>query len=400
MKVSNPGICDDRPPTMRRLKVMHIVHGLQTGGMENGVVNLCNRLDPARFELSICAFEPGGALEARLDVSRVKLLAVRRRVGNDPTVPIRLAWTFWRTRPDIVHTHCWVTLVEGYLAARMAGIASVIHSEHGIMEERPRNVRVQRWLWHRAAQVTAVSAPLAERMASVVGFSRDRIQVIPNGVDTESFRPLEINDSQLRQRLGLPAEGFLIGMVARLVPVKNHAGVFHALARLRERNIEADLVLAGDGPLRTALQRLAEDLHIQEHVHFLGDVAHVGHLLNSLDVFVLNSHSEGMSNTILEAMACGIPVVATSVGSNSTLVAEGESGCLTPPDNYDALAQALAKLAEQQVLRRSMGKAARLRIEKHFGITSMVEAYRQLYEREKRRSTIGRHASRNQTHGV
>jgi L-malate glycosyltransferase len=367
---------------MKRLKVMHLVHGLNTGGLENGVVNLCNRLDTSQFAPAICVLKHGEALESRVDSNRVELFEVKRYFGNDPSLPFRLAWQMKRRQIEILHTHSWVTLVEGMAAAKMARVRTVIHGEHGTMEERPRNVRVQRWLWPRAAQITAVSASLADRMAQIVGFSRDRIQVIPNGVDTDRFRPLEIGAGCLRQQLGLPSQSLLIGMVARLVPVKNHAGVFRALASLRAANVEADLALAGNGPLREELQQLARDLQIQTHVHFLGDIDNVECLLNAIDVFVLNSHSEGMSNTILEAMACSIPVVATLVGSNSELVAEGESGYLVPPDNHIALSQALVELAKYPELRRSMRKTARLQIERQFSIQRMVQGYTDLYLRQ------------------
>ena len=139
------------------------------------------------------------------------------------------------------------------------------------------------------------------------------------------------------------------------------------------------LALAGDGALRESLTRLAEELGIARQVHFLGDVPNVARFLNSLDAFVLNSHSEGMSNTVLEAMACGLPVVATAVGSNPDLLVAGETGLLIPPADQQALKAAIASLAENSKLRRRMGSQGRQRIERQFGIQGMVRAYGQLY---------------------
>jgi L-malate glycosyltransferase len=368
-----------------RLNIMHVVYSLETGGLENGVVNLCNRLDKERFAPSICVFRSGGVLESRVKADGVKLLATKAFFGTDPTLPFRLAWQLQRLRIDILHTHSWGTLVEGVAASKLARTPLVIHGEHGVMEERPRNVAIQRWLWSQTQQIMAVSAPLADRMAKIINYPRNRIQVILNGVDAECFRPRPENRSEWRQRLGLPDDGFVIGMVARLVPVKNHLGMLRALALLKERGIIATLALAGSGPLGESLMRTAHELNIHEQVRFLGDVSQVERFLNTLDVFVLNSLSEGMSNTILEAMACGIPVVATAVGSNASLVEEGKTGRLIAVDDAAALALALEKLMREPSLRAAMGKNARARIENHFSIDRMVREYEELYLRKSER---------------
>ncbi|MCC6127009.1 MAG: glycosyltransferase [Pirellulales bacterium] len=373
-----------------RLNVMHAVYSLETGGLENGVVNLCNRLNPERFAPSICVFRSGGALESRVDARRVKLAAAKSWMGIDPTLPFRLAWHLRRLRIDILHTHSWGTLVEGWAAAKMARTPIVIHGEHGVMEERPRNVMIQRWLWSKVRQVAAVSAPLADRMAQVVNFPRNRIQVIPNGVDTERFRPCRERRSEWRRDFDLPEAEFTVGMVARLVPVKNHLGMLQALALLKERGENAVLAIAGSGPLRESLQAAARDLNICDRVRFLGDIPQIERFLNALDAFVLNSVSEGMSNTVLEAMACGLPVVATAVGSNSLLLDEGKAGCLIPAENAEALARNLEQLMRDRPLREELGRIARVRVEKHFSIDRMVRDYEELYLRTAIESTLER----------
>ena len=370
----------ERHSDVPRLKIMHLVHGLPAGGLENGVINLCNRLNPSQFAPSICTLEGGGRLESRVDTGRVELFTVRRFFGNDPSLPLRLAWHLIRRKIDILHTHSWVTLVEGCVAAKLARIGVVVHGEHGFpMEERPRNVRVQHWFWNRISQVTSVCGILADRMEQVVGYPRRRIAVIPNGVDAEHFRPSGKGKLLARSELGLPPDAFLLGTVGRLVPVKNHAGTLRALAALRRIGIDAKLALAGDGPLRDELQRLAVDLNVQANVSFLGELADVAPLLQALDVFVLNSTKEGMSNTILEAMACGVPVVATSVGSNGELVADGQTGYLVPTENDRELTGALERLARKPESLLHFGREARFRVESRFGIDRMVQNYSELY---------------------
>jgi sugar transferase (PEP-CTERM/EpsH1 system associated) len=359
---------------------MHAVFSLETGGLENGVVNLCNRLDPERFQASICVFQGGGELESRVDPERVELLTLRRLRNNDPSLPFRLAWQLWRHRIDVLHTHSWGTLMEGVIAAKLARTPVVVHGEHGIMETRPRNVRLQRLMWSRTQQVTAVARPLADRMADLVGYSRKRIQVIPNGVDTVRFSPRPQERNEARRHFGLPQSNLVVGMVARMVPVKNHRGVLDAVADLVEAGMPITLALAGDGPLLGELQRIAGELGLQGRVRFLGDVANVDRFLESLDLFVLNSLSEGMSNTVLEAMACGLPVVATTVGANTDLVVEGQTGLLIPPNDCAALRHAIAVLAADSPLRESMGNQGRARVERLHGMEKMVRDYSQLYD--------------------
>jgi sugar transferase (PEP-CTERM/EpsH1 system associated) len=363
----------------RRLKVLHIVFKLGAGGLENGVVNLCNYLDHDRFAPSICVFHGGGNLESRVDTSRVDLFEIKQYWCYDATLPFRVAKEIHRRKFDIVHTHSWGTLVEGLGGALMAKTPIVIHGEHGLLEKRSRSILLQRWLWSKADVVIAVAEELAERIAKVVGFPRTRIHVIPNGVDTQRFQPAENGRGLQRLQFGLPPTKVLLGMVARLVSVKNHLGVFHALAQLRSQGIDASLVLAGDGPLQEFLYHTAQNLHLSDYVHFLGAVMNIEKVYQAIDIFVLNSTSEGMSNTILEAMACGLPVVATDVGANPQLVCDGQSGILVKSEDTNSLSQALCTLIKDAQLRNQMGEKGRCRVETNFSIKRMVQNYADFY---------------------
>ena len=367
---------------MKRIRVAHLIFSLEAGGMENGVVNLCNRLDPDLFDTSICVMHAGGELETRLDRDRVTLYEVRRHFGNDPSVPLRIAHQFWRRKVDIVHTHNWVTLVEGAAAKMLSRVPVMIHCQHGYpMEERPRNVKVQRFLWSKAAsQLLSVSGELGDSMASLTGLPRDSIEVVSNGVDITRFKPQPEDRARLRAELGLPAEGIMIGMVARLVPVKNHEGAIRAVAKLRREGLDVHLALAGGGGLQATLEEFARAEGVQSHVHFLGFLDRVDKVYNALDIFLLNSYREGMSNTIVEAMACGRPVVATRVGSNAESVVDGETGYLVPSDDSDTLAATLRQLVDKDV-RDRFSRAARTRIVDNFSIDRMVERYTDIYLR-------------------
>jgi glycosyltransferase involved in cell wall biosynthesis len=210
-----------------------------------------------------------------------------------------------------------------------------------------------------------------------VGVARDRICVIRNGIDTNRFNPAA--RAAARQQLAIASDDVVIGTVGRLVPVKDQSMLLRAAAELKRRTRRFRLLLAGDGPLRDALQEQAHALGIQNEVSFLGERRDVEVVLAACDVFVLSSLSEGLSNTILEAMSTGLPVVATRVGGADELVDDGRTGVLVPPAQPDALATALASLIDDPAARRTMGAAGRLKAEREFSIARMAADYEALY---------------------
>ena len=364
------------------IRLIHLVRTFRPGGMENGVANLVNHLDPQRFRSAIYVMaDADGFAERVRDPSQVVVL--NQRAGNDPKIAFRLARRFRQAQPAIVHTHGWGTLLEGFLAAKLARVPIVVHGEHGSIETRRRNIWVQRLAWPFADQLLSVSENHRRTLAATIGVPPERIKAIPNGVDLTRYRvrsPSQV--LALRQRYHIPPDHLVLGSVGRLVEVKQYQHLLMAFAALQRQpaSIPCRVVLIGDGPLRGELTALARQLGIQNHVHFLGRQDHVHELLNLLDIFVLTSHSEGMSNTILEAMATGLPVVATDVGGTPELVVDGQTGVLVPPQAPDSLAQALAGLLANPERRGEMGRQARQRVEDIFALSVMVRAYETLYE--------------------
>ena len=365
----------------RPLRVMHLVWRLEAAGMENGVINLCHRLPSEEFTTSICTFAPDGAAEQRVDRDRCDLVLTKRLMGNDPTLPFRLARVLRRQKIDILHSHNWVTLIEGVIAGKLAGVPVIVHGEHGKLRTKRRQIVAQRWAWQKVDQVLSVSAALADRMADEITFPRERVLPIANGVDTVRFSPpTQADPIAARRELGLPEATVLVGMVARFVPFKDHAGVIRALAAVHSSVPNLHLALAGDGPLRDELESLSEQLGIGDRVHFLGALPRVDPFLKAIDFLVSNSsHNEGMSNAVLEAMAMGVPVVATRVAASPELLAGGDCGRLIPRRNSHALATALREYADDPNLRRKFSRKGRDRIERHYSIGSMVESYRRVY---------------------
>jgi sugar transferase (PEP-CTERM/EpsH1 system associated) len=380
-------------PFPRPIHVMHLMYRLQAGGMELGVVKVVNGLHPS-IASSICSTTP--ATEVKALVNReVPIYELNRRVGNDPRLIWALYRLFRRTRPDIVHTHAWGTLLEGLLAARLARVPCIVHGEHGTLQLAARQAHAQRWGWGRVDQVLSVSRKLTERMAAATGFPASRILTIQNGVDLTRFASPDRGSA--RAALGIPPDAVAIGTAGRLVPVKDQANLIEALARLRDHCPNFVGIIAGDGPLRDELAALAAARGLGDRLRLLGHRPDVERVYAALDVFVLPSRSEGMSNTILEAMASGVCVVATRVGGAEELVDDGSTGLLVPREDSAALAEALKCVVSDAQRRSRMGEAARAKAQSEFSLPRMLRDYQTLYvklaDRVRLRRQIRRHAA-------
>ena len=356
---------------------MHVVFMFHPGGMELGVLKLVNGLDPRRIQSSICSTRPGGGL-APLLAPHVPLFELRRRDGND----VRLVWEmyrlFRRERPHIVHTHAWGTLLEGLVAARMAGVPAVVHGEHGTLQLRRRQRLFQRYGWSHVDRLLSVSTRLAERMAHEVAIPPDRIRTIHNGVELSRFER-RIATTDARRQLGLPDAAAVVGAVGRLVPVKDHVSLVEAVAMLGRDGLAPVLVIAGDGPEREAIHERACALGLEPQVRLLGHRTDIQTVFAALDVFVLSSRSEGLNNTILEAMAAGLPVVATRVGGADEMVVDGVTGVLVPAGAPDQMADALKRLLSDSSMRLAMGRAGRVRAETEFDLDRTLLKYERMY---------------------
>jgi L-malate glycosyltransferase len=359
------------------VRVMHVVYALQPGGMELGVVKLLGGLNRRHVQSSICSTTPAAADMKQRVPADVPIFELRRRAGNDPGLVRDLYRLFRRERPDIVHTHAWGTLVEGLIACRLARVPFVVHGEHGTLQLKGYQRWVQRTAWKHADRLLSVSSRLADRMAEATGFPRDRISTLRNGVDLSRFGVHSRDEA--KRALGLRAETVVIGTAARLVPVKDHYSLLNALSLLVAQGVQVMLLIAGEGPLRSDLERTAATLGITDNVRFLGHCSAIDRVLAALDVFVLSSISEGLPNTVLEAMASGVPVVATRVGGVDELIVHGETGLLVSPQSAADIADALRRLLVDPSLRRAMGEAARCRAEREFSLASTVRQYEELY---------------------
>lgn len=236
-----------------------------------------------------------------------------------------------------------------------------------------------RMLNHRYDRIVAPSTAILDAVAASERAPRERMRCIPNGVDAARFRPADAPSRQrLRTQLGLAPDALLIGCVADLFAVKRHVDLVDAFARVRDEFPQAHLLLIGEGPLRGAIETRAQERRAEEGVHMPGSRKDVDALLPALDVFALASDTEGLSNAILEAQACGLPVVATRVGGNPDVVRD-DCGTLVPARDPEALAEAIGAMLRDPALRERMGAAARTRVLRDHSLDSMAQAYDSLY---------------------
>ena len=324
--------------------------------------------------------------DARADLASSPLLSGRvlRAGGSKEGSQLgvrRLVRVFRAWKPHIVHSRNWGA-IEAIPAARLAGVPIAIHSEHGyeldMLEGLPLRRRVIRLGFYQLADaVFAVTRDLSSYHARQVRWRAGKISTIYNGVDATRFSPRPAERIRMRRELGLPESRFVIGAAGRLVPIKSYPTLLKAAGKLVRSGHDISILIIGAGPERPSLEQMAAPLG--DRVLFLGERNDLPALFNAMDGFAQTSICEGMSNTILEAMASALPVLATRVGGNPELVADGTTGLLFPAQDASALADGLSLLASNFELRRTLGGAARLRVLEEFTLDRMIDAYAALY---------------------
>ena len=314
----------------------------------------------------------------RAEAAGIAVWLEPQRPGLDLAWIARLAGRLRRERIDVFHSHEFAMNVFGGAAAWLARVpsAATIHGKHWIADRR-RRALAYRVLDRLGIPVVAVSEDLAAYLATGLGLARERIALIHNGIPIPA-RDDAADRSALRRAVGLPSEGELLLAVGNLYPVKDHATLLRAVACLPGA---PRVAIAGRGEEEANLHRLARELGIEERVHLLGLRSDVGRLLAAADVFVQPSRSEGLPLAVLEAMAAGLPVVATRVGGMAEAIVEGETGLQIEPGDPEALAGALASLLAQPERRRRLGDAGRARAVAEFSVETMAQRYEALFAR-------------------
>lgn len=382
--------------TDQRPLIVHVVHRFDIGGLENGVVNLINRLPASSWRHAVLALtEIAPSFAGRVTRNDVAYVELRKGPGHLFRHFASLRATLRRLSPTIVHTRNLAAL-EVTVPALLAGVRSRVHGEHGRDASDPDGLR-RRYRWVRRAysplvtRYVALSSDLETYLHDRVGIAAQRIVRIHNGVDTQRFRPAAAAGTNAGIA-GCPFERgqhWLVGAVGRMDAIKDHPNLARAFVQALRINPAAArdlrLVIVGDGATRSQSEQILAAAGASDLAWFAGERADVADIMRGLDCFVLPSRGEGISNTILEAMASGLPVVATRVGGNAELVEDGLTGRLVPAAHPQALAEAILDYHAHQGTARRHGTAGRSRAERSFSLDGMVRRYHELYLSELQR---------------
>jgi sugar transferase (PEP-CTERM/EpsH1 system associated) len=365
--------------------IAHIVFSLDYGGLENGVINVVNGLDAESFRHAIISLTTVRDIRNRIRREDVQIHALEKRPGKDPATYLRLFGLLRHLRPSVVHSRN-IGTIDSVPVARFAGVPCCIHGEHGWDVFDPGGTRrkyraIRRLLSPAIARFVAVSAELERWLVATVGIPAGKVLRVCNGVDTERFRP---PPSDARRRLlaeRFPPDALVVGSVTRFGAIKDPLNLVRAFleARTAPGGGRLRLVMIGDGTLRAEAQALLLEAGAAAAAWLPGSRDDIPELLREIDLFVLGSLREGISNTILEAMATGLPVIATATGGNGELILPEVSGLLVPPGNSMALAQAILRYAQEESLRRAHAEAARVRAVREFSLERMLTDYAALY---------------------
>jgi len=371
-----------------KLNVLQFLTLLAIGGTERQVLNLVQGLDTTRFDVEVACLKRWGALLPEMEATGVPITEYKTTSLYNHVA----AWNqmkflrhLRKRKVDIVHTYGFYSNVFALAPARLAGAAAVLASIRDTGEHQtPMQKRIEK-LFCRMADCIVTNAEAVRNRLIDEGYDAAKIVVIHNGIELTRYnrKPAELG---LHRELGVASTTPLVAVFARLNDLKGVEYFLRAAAGLIQHFKNVRFLIVGDGASRPELERYTKQLGLSEHVVFLGFRLDVPTLLSEVSVSVLPTLSEGLSNSLLEAMAASVPVVATSVGGNPEVVENGVTGLLVPPRDADALGQAIGQLLEQPSLATRFGLAGRERVAKKFALEHMTRATEHLYERLSQRS--------------
>lgn len=367
--------------------IVHVIHRLGVGGLENGLIKIINQMPVDRYRHAIVCLQGYSDFSRRLKRADVAIYDMAQQDGHDLGAYWRLFRLFRKLRPAIVHTRN-LSALESQVIAALAGVRARVHGEHGrdsydlYGQNRKYNL-LRRLIRPFVGHYIAVSRDLQNWLMETIGVAPARVSQIYNGVDNVRFHPSQTSRDNLGTAGFLQSDSIVIGSVGRMAAVKDYPTLVRAFLRLLELAPELRdrlrLLIVGDGESRAVC---LERLKLHGQLAWLpGERADIPELMSAMDIFVLPSLGEGLSNTILEAMASALPVVATRVGGNPELIQEGVTGALVPSADPEAMARALLDYVRDPKLRHQHGRAARAVIDSEFSMEAMMQGYLSVYDR-------------------
>lgn len=374
-----PAVTRERAEPVR---ILHAVDSLAGGGTALVSATLIEQT-AGRFQHAVCSLRGAGPTASGVGSLTVPITYLGKRGGHDWGLALRIARLCRRLRPQVVHARNWGT-IDAVIGARLAGVPVVIQSEHGralsdLEGLHRRRIQVRRLLAPWIDAHVVVSTHLQRWLIEQVGIGAAKVTLVRNGVDVVRFKPLLERD-RIRQQLGYAPSDLVFGAVGRLDPVKDHRTLLEAFSIVASRHRRSRLIIVGEGPERRALEEVVRRRGLADSVRLVGQREDVPQWLGIADVFVQPSLMEGMCNALLEAMAVGLPVVATRVGGNPEIVEHGVSGLLVAPADPNALGAAMISYGADDLARVTHGAAGRERAEQHYPLAKMLAGYTEVYD--------------------
>jgi glycosyltransferase involved in cell wall biosynthesis len=356
------------------VKLLYITSNLSLGGAERQLYYLIRGLDKSRFTAHVVPLWPDYTMRSQFEEAGATIVAIHKKCRYDATVLLRLRSFIRVLRPDIVHCQMYTANMWGRIAAVLAGAKTIIVSERNsdYLWKNRWHFAVERRLNRFARVFLGNSHRVCQYCEQNLRLPTGTFRLMYNGVDTNEFRPPS-------QRLGALSSGPLVGTVANLYPNKDLGTFVRMAVRVSERHPNARFRVIGYGTERDALTSLANQLGIGDRIEFAGACSNVAEEYHRMDVFVLSSRHEGFANVIIEAMASGLPVVATDVGGAREAIDQGRTGFVVQSGDPVALADCVDRLLADSALRNQMGAAGREQAVREFSLEAMVRRYEQLY---------------------
>ncbi|MFP8953861.1 glycosyltransferase [Natrialbaceae archaeon A-arb3/5] len=361
-----------------RTTIWYLIGTLSVGGAERTLVDLANGLDPDQFEVTIWTIAEPGPLAAEVD-EHVSVRSLEATSKADVLAPLRFVSALRRVRPDVLQSFLFYDNTLAAVAGLFSPETTVITGVRAVPNEPSRVRTLVRHVTPRLADHVVSNSEAGAEFIVDHGADPDDVSVVHNGRDLEAYRSGEATP-ELRESLGIPPDARVVGTVGRLLERKGHYDLLEAWPGVVAAHPDAHLLLVGDGPDREGLEARARTLGIAETVHFAGTRDDVPALLDLMDVFAFPSHFEGLPGALLEAMAAGLPIVATPVDGNSELVTAGESGVFVPVSDPDSLESQISTLLTKEEHGHKLGATAAKVASTEFSLDRMLSDFVSLYE--------------------
>ncbi|HTM53083.1 MAG TPA: glycosyltransferase [Pirellulales bacterium] len=358
-------------------RIVHVVPTLGRGGAEKQLVLLAQHLPRDEFDVHVCAISQSGELAGELERSGIPVTVIGKHFKFDPLSWMRLRRYLRELKPDLAQTWMFTANAYGRAAAISAGVPKIVASERCVDSwKAPYQLAIDRRLARRTDAIIVNSRGVQDFYAEN-GIPPDKLRLIHNGISPDCDRSL--GRAELLAKFELPENARLMGAVGRLWPQKRVKDLIWATDLLKVVHDNTHLLIIGDGPQRKDLERFREHINIEDKVRFLGARNDVPRLMPHFDLLLLASSFEGLSNAIMEAMVCAVPVVATDIPGNRELVVHGQTGFLVQVGDRAGLARCAYKILEDPELGRRLGEAGCQRVVSQFSIETMVQKHVALY---------------------